>query len=204
MGRGTCPPTSATSAQWWRRAGGDASWRSPALASESSLVLVSLGTTPMGEEILLQRILDALADAPVHVVANCGRHINRTSLRPPVNAALEGYIRHAAILPFASLLVTHAGLGSVAAALAYGVPMVCMPLGREQPQNAAAVERLGAGRVVSKNATDQELRTAILETLSDPVCHKAARDMSHRIRSDGAFCTAELEVMVKDAKGLTG
>ena len=42
-------------------------------------------------------------------------------------------------------MVTHAGLGSVAGAMTFGVPLVCMPVERDQPLNAQRVTDLGAG-----------------------------------------------------------
>jgi UDP-N-acetylglucosamine:LPS N-acetylglucosamine transferase len=62
-------------------------------------------------------------------------------------------------------VVTHAGLGSVVAALAHGVPMVCLPLTREQPENAQAVVRLGAGRALRPDAGVDEIAAAIREQL---------------------------------------
>ena len=71
----------------------------------------------------------------------------RTDLRLPPNATRTGYVRHGAVLPHADLVIDHAGLGTVLAALAHGLPQLCVPLGRDQPANAAAVSRTGAGVV---------------------------------------------------------
>ena len=121
-------------------AGPDEGWRSPG----RPLVVVSMGTTPMGEAPLLQRVLDGLDGAAVTVLATLGPHLRAEDLRPPANATLTGYVRHAAVLPHADLCVNHAGLGSIGAALTYGVPLVCVPLGRDQPVNAEAVAAVGA------------------------------------------------------------
>ena len=43
------------------------------------------------------------------------------------------------MLPHAALVVTHAGWQTINAALADGVPLVCVPDGRDQPDNAARV-----------------------------------------------------------------
>jgi hypothetical protein len=134
-------------------------------ALDAPLVVVSLGTTDMGEGPLLQRVLDALADAPLQVQATVGAHLDPTSFEVPDNASVTGYVPHAAVLPHAAALVTHAGLGSVLAALSFGVPMVCLPLGREQPANAAAVERLGAGRVLPPDAGAGSIRAAVAGVL---------------------------------------
>ena len=136
------------------------SW-APPLDDDRPLVLVTLGTTPMGEEAVLQRVLDGLADADVRVVATAGDHVDRASLRVPENASVTGYVPHALALPHASVLVTHAGLGTVVAGLRAGVPLLCLPLGRDQPANAARVAALGAGRVLAPDVDGAEVAVAV-------------------------------------------
>ena len=77
-------------------------------------------------------------------------------------------VRHGAVLRHADVLVTHAGLGSVHAALAHGVPMVALPLDREQPANAAAVERIGAGLALDPSVASAAIAAAIARTLASP------------------------------------
>jgi UDP:flavonoid glycosyltransferase YjiC (YdhE family) len=147
--------------------GPDAGWLPP--GGEGPLVVVSLGTA--GDAVegeLLQRILVALAALPVRGFLTVPDYIDRTRLDLPDNATVSGYVRHAAVMPHADLLVTHAGLGSVVVALAHGVPMVCLPLAREQPDNARAVVRIGAGRALHPDASVEEIRTAISEQLDRP------------------------------------
>jgi MGT family glycosyltransferase len=125
------------------------------------LVVVSLGTTDMGEGIVLQRVLDALSTLPVDVLATVGTHVDRDALRVPPNATVTGYVRHAAVLPHADVFVGHGGHGGIMAAFAFGVPVVSVPLDRDQPQNAARVEAVGAGRTVAKDATTADIRDVI-------------------------------------------
>ena len=69
-----------------------------------------------------------------------------------VPTALPDGVRHVDFVPFrwllkrSALLVHHGGIGSMSQALAAGVPQVIMPMGFDQCDNAARVERLGAGR----------------------------------------------------------
>ena len=132
-----CPATSATSGPVFEPAASDAGWAPP--PGDDPLVVVSLGTTPMDEAPAVQAILDGLAGAPVRVLAMCGAHLAEATCACPPNATRTGYVRHGAVLPHADLVIDHAGLGTVLAALAHGLPQVCVPLGRDQPANAAAV-----------------------------------------------------------------
>ena len=124
-------------------AGPDAGWRPPGVDDGRPLVVVSLGTTPMDEGPVLQRLLSALGDAPARVVATLGDHLDLDDLSVPANVHLRGHVRHAAMLPWASAFVSHGGLGSVLAALSHGLPQVCVPLG---PGTAAQRGRRRAGR----------------------------------------------------------
>jgi UDP:flavonoid glycosyltransferase YjiC (YdhE family) len=137
--------------------GPDAGWEPPS----RSLVVVSMGTTDLGEAPVLQRILDGLAALPVDLVVTLPAHVDASSLRVPSNADVRGHIRHAALFPHADAFVGHAGLGGIMAALAFGVPMVLLPLDRDQPHNAARAEAAGVARVVDKDADPDTVAAAV-------------------------------------------
>ncbi len=52
---------------------------------------------------------------------------------------------HGQLFAEARALVTHAGMGTVTRALSCGVPLVCIPMGRDQLDVAARVVHAGAG-----------------------------------------------------------
>ena len=160
-------------------AGSDAGWTPP--PGDDPLVVVSLGTTSMGEEVVLQALLDALAGDPVRVLAQVGDHVDRAGLTAPANATVAGYVRHAAVLPHAAVAVNHGGLGSVQAAAAHGVPQVCVPQGREQPDNARAVDRAGVGIGLPLGAGGEDGRDAVRSVLADTTYGEAARALAATI-----------------------
>jgi MGT family glycosyltransferase len=164
--------------------GPDAGWSPP--PGEGPLVVVSLGTTAMDEGPVLARVVRSLTDAPVRVLAQPGAHLgpaDRSDAAGGANVTVSPFVGHAAVLPHAGALVTHAGLGTVLAGLSAGVPMVCVPLGREQPANAAAVARLGAGVVLPRDAPAADIRAAVLEVLADPSYRSAATRASADLAS---------------------
>jgi len=146
--------------------GPDAGWAPP--RGSGPLVVVSLGTVgdPAHEVPVLRCILTALADLPVRGFVTLPDYVDRAALGElPANVTVSGYVRHAAVLPHADLLVTHAGLGSVVAALAHGVPMVALPLDREQPDNARGLVRMGAGVALEPDASEAEIGGAVADQL---------------------------------------
>jgi UDP:flavonoid glycosyltransferase YjiC (YdhE family) len=114
----------------------------------------------------------------------------------PANATVSGYVRHAAVLPHAAAVVSHAGLSTVLASLAHGVPLVCVPLGREQPQNAAAVARVGAGVVVDPASSPDALRAAVAEVLASASMRDAARRLADEIASTRGRAADEVESLL--------
>lgn len=154
--------------------GPDRGWRPPGVDDGRPRVVVGLGTTPMDEVPVLRRLLAALSDAPLRLLVTTGAHVDRDDLDVPDNAQLVGQVRHAALLPWASAVVCHGGLGTILAALARGLPVVSTPLGREQPLNAAAVERVGAGITVSPTAAAAEIRSAVQRAVDDLELRAAA------------------------------
>jgi UDP:flavonoid glycosyltransferase YjiC (YdhE family) len=148
-------------------------WEPP--PGDGPLVAVSMGTTPMDEAGTIQRVLDALAGAPVRVVLTIGDHLDAGALSAPHNVSVRRYVPHAALLAHADVFVNHAGLGGIHAALQRGTPMVCVPLGRDQPMNAAAVAALGAGVTVAVDDIDTALAGAVRVVLDDARYAEAAR-----------------------------
>jgi UDP:flavonoid glycosyltransferase YjiC (YdhE family) len=81
-------------------------------------------------------------------------------------------------------VITHGGHGTVMKALIAGVPLVVVPLGRDQPGNAARVVHAGAGVRLRKNASVSALRAAIARVTEDPRYRAAARRMAARLAAE--------------------
>jgi MGT family glycosyltransferase len=149
-------------------AGPDAGWSPPTPDDGTPLVHACTSTVappPLAAPVL-QRILDATSELAVRVLMTAPA-VTAAELRVPGNATIAEYVRHRALLPHVDLFVNHAGLSSVAAGVVTGVPMVCMPLFNEQPENAAAAQAFGIARVVATDAPVEEIREVIVAALGD-------------------------------------
>lgn len=168
-------------------------WRSPwPDTNHEPLVLVSFSTSYMDQEGSVQRVLDALDGLPVRVLLTTGPAIEVRRLRIPANTRAVAFLAHRVVLPHAALVITHAGWQTINAALADGVPLLCIPGGRDQPDNAARVVLAGAGVRVRKSASSRKLRRVIVRALEDPALERGARAMATALaRSDGAVAIAE-------------
>ena len=148
------------------------------------LVLVGLSSTVMRQEALLQRAADALGQAQVRGLVTTGPAVDPAVISAPDNVTVTRWVRHADVLPHCSAVITHGGHGTVMKALIAGVPLVLVPLGRDQPDNAARVVYAGAGIRLRKNTTVSALRTAISRVIDDPRYRAAARTMAARLAAE--------------------
>lgn len=165
------------------------------------LVVVSFSTSEQGQLPVLQRIVAALEHLPACAVVTTGPAIDPASLRVPRNVEAARFVPHDGLLCRASLVVTHAGLGTVMAALTHGVPMLCMPIGRDQFFNAARVEALGAGRTIAADAGVDTITANIRQLLQENGVRLAARRLADVIAGyrNGAGALFELDRL--SAKG---
>lgn len=161
-------------------------WSSPwPDEDDRPLVVTSLSTTHQSQDTLVERIVEALGALPVRALVTA---TGGASLPPrlPSNVRVSGFVPHGELLPHASAVVTHAGLGTVHAALAYGVPLVCLPVGRDQPDNAARVEWHGAGLRLSPKASPAAIGKAVNRVLREPSFAASARRLASTFREERA------------------
>jgi UDP:flavonoid glycosyltransferase YjiC (YdhE family) len=137
--------------------------------------LAARGHTVRGLVTLGPAMADAAFDLPANVVA--------VSSAP-----------HAQVFPRAAAVVTHAGHGTVMRALAAGVPLVCLPMGRDQADNAARVFFHGAGLRLKASAKPQQIAKAVQQVLDQPQYRSHAQRLGRLIVEDVASDRAVLEL----------
>ena len=115
-------------------------------------VLLSLSTTLQGQAAALPRMLDAVAALPVRVLLTLGGVLPASAVDPPPNVTVREFVPHELLLPHMAAVISHGGLSTITAALTAGVPLVCIPQGRDQPDNAERVAASGVGRIVATDA----------------------------------------------------
>ena len=157
-------------------------------------------STDQGPLGLLKRLLTAIASLPIRALVTLGPAVDADRLHPPPHAVLERFVPHSAVLPHASLVITHAGHGTVMAAVAAGVPLVCVPMGRDQPAVAARVTHHGLGVRAQPENGVEELRAAICHVLDQPSYHRAAQRMANAVEPTDRIID-EIEALAATSDG---
>ena len=152
--------------------------------STGRAVYVTFGTLFNQEEHALRTAVLAAAGVAEEVVVTLGRGPDPTVLGGvPDHVRVEAFIPQADVLPHCAAVVCHGGSGTVLAALAHAIPVVCIPQGADQFANAANVERVGAGRSLDAGASRPSLAEAIEHVLHDPGPRRAAAALCEEIAS---------------------
>jgi MGT family glycosyltransferase len=148
------------------------------------LVYVSLGTVfseLRGREVF-SKLLAGLQDADVEVVVTVGHDFDPATLgAQPTHVHPERFLPLGALLPHCSLVVFHGASGTLGHAIANGLPMVILPLGPDQPENAARCAELGASRTLDQDhLTPEHVRDVVLDVLHAP----SYRQNAERLRDE--------------------
>jgi UDP:flavonoid glycosyltransferase YjiC (YdhE family) len=92
------------------------------------------------------------------------------------------------VLPRSAALVHHAGIGTLAQALAAGVPQLTMPMGFDQPDNTTRLVRLGVARWVAPSDFSGERVATLLNTLlTDPAVASACAKYAALLKDGSAL-----------------
>lgn len=160
-------------------------WQSPFPADDSRpLVLVAFSSTFQNQTGVLRRVVEALSGLPVRGLVTLGPAIAPEEVPTRgSNVVVVQSAPHVQVLERASLLITHAGHGSALKGLAAGVPLVCMPMGRDQHDTAARVVYRGAGERLDARASPARIAAAVERVLATPRYAEAARRLQRGIAS---------------------
>lgn len=181
-------------------------------------VLISFGTTIQRQAEALRPVLRAFADlgrvstgrgdAPVRGVLTLGGVVRPGLIEAPSTVEVLDLVPHAPIFPTVDAVVCHGGLSTIMGALAAGRPLVVVPQGRDQDDNATMVEAAGAGIALPVDAGPPAIAAAVRAVLGDPSHRRAAQRFAREIDALGhgrlAIELVEAAVQADSRLGRTG
>jgi MGT family glycosyltransferase len=177
-------------------------WTSPWPKSDARpLVTVGFSTTFQNHAGVLQNVIDALEPLPARVLITLGGSISRDELRAGDNCILVESAPHSVVMREAAAVVTHGGHGTVMRALLSRVPMLVIPHGRDQNDNAVRITERGAGLSLMPGASVDAIRDACVRLLNDPKFRVAARQLGDLVAAEAENSTVvqELEAAASGA-----
>jgi MGT family glycosyltransferase len=172
-------------------------WRAP-WSTNRPRVLIAGSTGAQGQGELIQKIIRAMGQLEIEAVATSGPNLDVDTLRAPGNVHLLRSAPHNTVMQEVSLVISQGGHGTVNRALVNGVPLLILPMGRDQGDNAARVESKGAGLRLLPTASETEIASPAARLIFDPHFRLAARRLGEAIKADidRAGLVQEMEAIV--------
>lgn len=155
--------------------------------SGNPIVYISFGTLMHADKRFWKKLIAAFAGKRVEVVCSVGSEkLVRALGDLPSNVRAFAKVPQLTLLSRAALFVTHGGMNSVNEALYYGVPMIVLPFGLDQPLVGRELQRRKLGRVIApRELTAARLWRTAKELLRDLEAREARLAMKRKMRASG-------------------
>jgi MGT family glycosyltransferase len=165
-------------------------------------VYVSLGTVFNERPGIFRTLLRGLDRDDVQVIVSAGASYKKLSKQAPSrNASIFPRVPQLKMLQRVDAVVTHGGNNTTQETLAAGRPMMVVPFGGDQLENACRVQRLGVGVAVPpRKLSVASVREALDRLLFDARLQTRAREVSAAlVGCDGVGRSVEAILGVADA-----
>ena len=162
------------------------------LSPDLPAVYVSLGTVFNNKPKVFRKIIDAF-DRRHQVIVSAGGAFDALKAQAlPNNILLFQRVPQIEVLGHVDVVVSHGGNNTVNETLTAGKPLLVLPVGGEQGDNASRVTHLGVGLRADINQFDPaEVRSKIDRLLHESHFGERARDIAEIIsRTDGPGTSA--------------
>lgn len=131
------------------------------------IIYLSMGTMVNHSSRFYQKCFEAFSHKELTLIIALGHGVKKETFTDvPANIKLYSYVPQLEVLEHCDLFITHGGMNSVNEAIWFGVPMLVIPIGNDQPTVARRVEETGLGRTISaKKTTAAALYQAAIDVL---------------------------------------
>jgi len=171
-------------------AGGDFPFET--LRDDKYKIYVSLGTVFNNKPEVFQKIMRAL-DTPKYqvLISAGGAYQNLQRGGTAENISVFRSVPQMALLPKVDLFISHGGNNSINEALASGKPIIVMPVGGEQGDNASRVIYLDVGKRVDMSGfTEKQLLSEVESIRTNPKFQENALAIKMGLKGTQSVVTA--------------
>jgi MGT family glycosyltransferase len=162
------------------------------LRSDKFKIYVSLGTVFNKKPKVFLKIMRALDRPDYQVVVSAGgayQTLQNSAI--PSSATIFKSVPQVGLLPKIDLFISHGGNNSINEALSCGIPIIVMPIGGEQADNASRVVYLGVGKRVDITMfSEEQLRATVEEIRMNPTFQERVLTIMNGLQSTKGVVTA--------------
>ncbi len=165
------------------------------LATDKPKVYLSLGTVFNKKPEVFSKIIAAFADGAYQLIVSAGGAFPKLKTQKPRgDLLLFPRVPQVELLTKVDAVISHGGNNTTNETLAAGKPLLIMPVGGEQRDNASRVVYLGAGlRADLKSSTPEEIRKKVHRLLDEPSFAARARQIADALgQTNGPDVAARL------------
>ena len=164
-------------------------------------IVFTLGTSAVwvGREFYRESI-EAAKQLRQRAVLLIGDERNHPGGALPDDIIAVDYVPYVSLMPRASVVVHHGGVGTTSHGLLAGVPTLIVPFAFDQSDNAGRARRLGVSRTVYRNKyRAPRVAKELYKLLSDPSYAQKAREVGRQLKQEnGPARAADLIEQVLD------
>jgi MGT family glycosyltransferase len=170
-------------------------WENPwAEHKDRPIVAIAFSSTFQNQKKAIQNCINAVKELPVNGCVTLGPAMEDIEFICPDNVVVMKSVKHSLLFPHADLVISHGGHGTIIRALASGLPIICLPMGRDQGDNAIKVELCKTGIKLSPKSSPNRIRKAIEQILSNGKYKQNALDMKEKIVSNAGSDNVLIEI----------
>ena len=129
-----------------------------------------------------------LGQVELDALVTVGPNIAPEEFAPAPSVRVEQFVPQREVLAGCRAVVCHGGSGTLMAALSSGIPVVVLPMGTDQPDNADRCEELGCGIVLDAvDATSDDIAAAVRCVTNEPRFGINARRLASEVSGQPAL-----------------
>ena len=158
------------------------------------IIYVTFGTV-FNKHTGIAAVLDAAAKISALIVATTGAGVSATPTKALArNVWIGDYVPQSLLLPLCSVVVSHAGSGTITGAISHGLPQLCLPQGADQFRNADALAACDAGvSLEGESVNESSIANAMQRLLDD----SSFRHNAEKLKQEIAKMPTPDETMVR-------
>ncbi len=166
-------------------------------------IFVSLGTVFNSKPRVFRKIIEGFADGRYQLIVSAGRAFDRLKSRLlPKHILLFESVPQIELLERVDAVISHGGNNTVNETLAAGRPLLIMPVGGEQGDNASRVVYLGAGlRADIRRFDSREIRAKVERLIGETSFKQRTRAIAEELqRVDGVWTASRMIVRLAEVR----